>query len=106
MYRNVKRFPMAEEVAGIKIMRFDASLNFANWESFTTTLASLAVGDIHTVIVDASSINDIDTSSMRGLFNLIEVSCCFLCFVHPLLVPSFVSFVVTRTNLCKSPLTN
>ena len=33
VYRNVQRFPMAEEVEGVRVMRFDGNLNFANWVS-------------------------------------------------------------------------
>ncbi|CAM9393480.1 unnamed protein product [Phaeothamnion confervicola] len=72
VYRNAARFPDAVEVPGVKIMRFDASLNFANWEPFVGHVLALATKDVHHVVVDASSINDIDSSSMRGIFNLVE----------------------------------
>lgn len=81
VYRNVKRFPMAQEVPGCKILRFDASLNFSNADQFEKTVvktARLDVGkdgfeaelvdvkrDVRVVIIDASSINDVDVTAIR-----------------------------------------
>lgn len=72
VYRNIKRFPMAQEIEGVRIIRHDGGLSFTNWERFTSALDRLATDDIHTIIVDASCINDIDTSSVRGLLDLIK----------------------------------
>lgn len=41
VYRDVKRFPMAEEIKGIKIFRFDASLNFSNADYFESKISRL-----------------------------------------------------------------
>lgn len=72
IYRNLKRFPNAEEIPGVKIVRFDGSLYFANWSVFQDALENVTNPDIHTIVVDASSINSIDTSSVRGLLELLE----------------------------------
>lgn len=40
-YRNVKRFPMAKEIPGIRIFRFDSSLHFANKDYFENRLKAL-----------------------------------------------------------------
>ena len=74
VYRNIERFSEARETPGVKIVRQDGSLNFACYEKFVATLHSLATKDIHTIIVDASSINTIDSSSMKGLLKLVDVS--------------------------------
>jgi sulfate permease, SulP family len=76
VYRNVERFSEARETPGIKIVRQDGSLNFACYEAFVATLDRLATKDIHTIIVDTSSINSIDSSSMKGLLKLVDVSTC------------------------------
>eukprot|EP00611_Tribonema_gayanum_P008397 TRINITY_DN178_c0_g4_i3.p1 TRINITY_DN178_c0_g4~~TRINITY_DN178_c0_g4_i3.p1 ORF type:complete len:712 (+),score=305.83 TRINITY_DN178_c0_g4_i3:132-2267(+) len=72
VYRNIERFPMAKETEGVKIVRFDGSLNFANWEKFVERINNLATKDIHTIALDASSILTIDSSSLRGLLKLVE----------------------------------
>jgi sulfate permease, SulP family len=74
VYRNIERFSEARETPGIKIVRQDGSLNFACYEAFVATLDRLATKDIHTIIVDTSSINSIDSSSMKGLLKLVDVS--------------------------------
>ncbi|CAM9481878.1 unnamed protein product, partial [Discosporangium mesarthrocarpum] len=40
-YRNIKRFPMAKEIPGIRIFRFDSSLHFANKDFFEARLKAL-----------------------------------------------------------------
>ncbi|KAG5189942.1 sulfate transporter family-domain-containing protein [Tribonema minus] len=72
VYRNVERFPMAKETEGVKIVRLDGSLNFANWEKIVHTLQGLATKDIHSIAFDASAITTIDSSSLRGLLELVD----------------------------------
>jgi SulP family sulfate permease len=72
VYRNINRFPMAKETEGVKIVRFDGSLNFANWEKFVHRLQEIATKDIHTIALDASSILTIDSSSLKGLIKLVQ----------------------------------
>jgi SulP family sulfate permease len=72
VYRNINRFPMAKEIEGVKIVRFDGSLNFANWEKFVHHLQEIATKDIHTIALDASSILTIDSSSLKGLIKLVQ----------------------------------
>ncbi|KAG5189936.1 sulfate transporter family-domain-containing protein, partial [Tribonema minus] len=72
VYRNIERFPMAKETQGVKTVRFDGSLNFANWEKAVDTLDRLATKDVHTIALDASAITTIDSSSLRGLLKLIK----------------------------------
>ncbi|CAM9508929.1 unnamed protein product [Chrysoparadoxa australica] len=100
VYRNVKRFAMAKELPGVRIMRFDASLHFANKDYFQERLKLLELPSggnlgpatprrqeawvpIHTIIVDASAINDLDASAIRMLievaaaYNERKVTLCF-----------------------------
>lgn len=83
IFRNIKRFPMAQEIPGVKILRFDASLNFSNADQFETSIVKTAKLDagkegfeeenggpveqeIKVVIIDASSINDVDVTAIRS----------------------------------------
>eukprot|EP00904_Undaria_pinnatifida_P011024 jgi/Undpi1/7051/HiC_scaffold_21.g09525.m1 len=71
-YRNVKRFPMAKEIPGIRIFRFDSSLHFANKDYFENRLKALENEPyqdvpIHTIVLDASSINQLDASAIDML---------------------------------------
>jgi MFS superfamily sulfate permease-like transporter len=84
VYRNIKRYPQATEAPGIKVLRFDASIHFASKDHFETMLersctnAKEGVDEgmatpggtkrkLHTVIVDCSSVNFIDTSGVETL---------------------------------------
>jgi SulP family sulfate permease len=65
-YRNVERYPEAEQAPGVLVLRIDASFYFGN-VTFLKELVrdSLAGQDtaVHTVVLDASSINRLDSSA-------------------------------------------
>ncbi len=65
-YRNVERHPEAQQVPGILVLRIDASFYFGN-VTFLKDLVRDAVADqtqpVHTVILDASSVNRLDSSA-------------------------------------------
>ena len=94
LYRDIRRFGEAQQVPGVIIFRFDASLHFANKDFFRSALlrsiakseghpwrgggrgqsqavngdGSSALPNLHSVIViDFSSINDVDISALRTL---------------------------------------
>lgn len=89
IYRDIRRFPMASTFQGCKILRFDASLNFANADQFERSLLNACdarsrciaaclnsepivssecqAASVHTIIIDASSINDMDVTAVRML---------------------------------------
>eukprot|EP00923_Selenidium_pygospionis_P039740 GHVN01068972.1.p1 GENE.GHVN01068972.1~~GHVN01068972.1.p1 ORF type:complete len:987 (+),score=111.58 GHVN01068972.1:101-3061(+) len=66
VYRSLKRFPMAIEYSGIKIFRFDASLNFSNADFFEDKIKLLAQSEnrLKVLVIDASSINDLDVTAV------------------------------------------
>ncbi len=76
VFRNIKRFPMAKEIPGVRIFRFDGNLHFANKDYFTERVMKLDMlptkdgTPIHTIIIDASSINQVDISATRNLIAL------------------------------------
>ena len=74
-YRNVKRFPQAEQFDDILIIRFDSQLYFANVEYFKATLRKLEKEKekpLKLVIIDAASMTSIDASGIHALREVIE----------------------------------
>ncbi|EPT24472.1 hypothetical protein TGME49_324900, partial [Toxoplasma gondii ME49] len=70
IYRNIERFRMAKEEPGIKIVRFDASLNFSNSDYFDSRVRQKLEPSTRYLIIDGSSINDLDVTSIRMLQRL------------------------------------
>ena len=72
VYRDITRFEKAEETKGILVFRFDAPLTFISVNYFSDLLSNqLALRPgTHTVVIDASSINDIDPTAVRMLLSL------------------------------------
>lgn len=74
IYRNLERFPDAERVPGIEVVRFDVSLSHLNVEFMKRRVARLvdeAPPGLDAVVIDASGVNDIDTSAVEALDELI-----------------------------------
>lgn len=74
-YRNVERYPDAERVPGVVIIRFDVSLSYLNVEFMKRRVHRLvteADGPVHAVVLDASGVNDIDTSATEALNELVD----------------------------------
>ncbi len=74
-YRNISRFPQAIQWDDIVIMRFDAQLYFANTEYFRETIESITErknGKLKLIILDCSSIHDVDSSGVQVLKEVIE----------------------------------
>ena len=65
-YRNIERHPEAQQFPGMLILRIDASFYFGN-VTFLKDLVRDALAEqtepVHTVILDASSINRLDSSA-------------------------------------------
>lgn len=72
IYRNIKRFPMALQEEGIRILRFDASLNFSNSDFFESRVLQSLLLSTRIVIIDGSSINDMDVTAIRMLERLVQ----------------------------------
>ncbi len=69
-FRDVRRNPDAEIFEGILILRVDASFSFANAEFLQDLILDESAPedhDIRAVVVDASSINDLDTTAATVL---------------------------------------
>jgi SulP family sulfate permease len=75
VYRNVDRFQELEKRDDLLILRFDAQLYFANTTFFKETLEELMEekGEkLRAIILNAESINHIDSSAAHALDELIE----------------------------------
>ena len=74
VYRNIQRYPEAEVPGGIAIVRYDESIYFANAQHFyDTILESIQSQDkIHTIVLNCTAINNIDTTGLRKLNELLD----------------------------------
>ncbi len=74
-FRDMGRNPSAEMVEGILMLRVDASFSFANAEFLQDLLLEKSQDEDHAiraVVIDASTINDLDTTAASVLANVIE----------------------------------
>lgn len=74
-YRSVERYPEALKRKEILIIRFDAQLYFANVNYFKDTLEEFIEekgGDLKVIILEASSVNALDSTGMHTLKDTIE----------------------------------
>ncbi len=69
-YRNVARFPEANTIDGVRIVRIDAALSFvnaANVKSLIIAHAEAVTEQPRALIIDASGINDLDATGAEML---------------------------------------
>lgn len=72
-FRNTLRFPQAQEEEGVIIFRFDAPLYFMNAAYFGQQIESILHSpDLRLVILDASSISDMDASGAETLNAMVD----------------------------------
>jgi SulP family sulfate permease len=74
-YRNVLNFPDAETTPGVLAVRVDAQFYFGNVSFLKETLARLqreASAPVRAVVIDATSINDLDSSADAALHEIHE----------------------------------
>ena len=72
-YRDIRLHPEAVEVDGILVLRVDASFFYANADFLKELIlkrSELEKKAIHSVIIDASSVNDIDSTALDALFTI------------------------------------
>lgn len=74
LYRNLARHPDADRVPGVAIVRFDVSLSYLNVEFLKRRVHRLVSDggpELRAVVLDASGVNDIDTSAVDALTELV-----------------------------------
>ena len=72
-YHDLGRHPEGERVPGVVIVRFDSPLFFANgglFDDFVRSVVADAPGNVHTVILAAEPITDIDSTAIDELLEL------------------------------------
>ena len=70
-YRELDNYPEAEAIDGIAIMRLDASFAFTNASFVRTQILSQAdKEDVRAIVLDSSSINDLDTTALAVLIDI------------------------------------
>ena len=73
IFRNITHFPEAETIPGLVIVRIDASLYFANVVFLKEKLHEICdqnAADLKAIILDASAVNDLDSSADTALHQL------------------------------------
>ena len=73
-FRNLNRFPEAETLPEVAILRFDANLYFINARFLTDTILNLVREENppQLIILEAAGISHIDTSGLDALSNLLD----------------------------------
>jgi SulP family sulfate permease len=74
-FRDLDRFEQAVRLKDIMVLRVDASFSFANAEYFKDFILEKSERegrDVEVVVVDGSSINDLDTTAIEALFSVVE----------------------------------
>ncbi|MGI9603643.1 MAG: SulP family inorganic anion transporter [Acidimicrobiales bacterium] len=69
-YRNVERFPEAQTVDGVRVLRIDAAISFANSAHVKKLL--LAHADTGALVLDASGINDLDATGADMVSEVVD----------------------------------
>jgi SulP family sulfate permease len=104
-YRDVSRNPQAEPIEEILILRFDASINFNNAEfikDFIIHKSEDRNKKIRAVIVDAMSINDLDTTAIEALWSVMETLETWDIEFHFAGLKTPVQKLLTRSGLARS----
>ncbi|HEY0681203.1 MAG TPA: sulfate permease [Steroidobacter sp.] len=73
IFRNVEHFPEGETLPGLVILRIDASLYFANVVFLKERIHEICdgyEGELKALILDASAVNDLDSSADTALHQL------------------------------------
>lgn len=74
-FRDIKRYPEADQIRGLLVLRVDASFSFNNAEYFKEYIISKSEEEnrtIEAVIIEGRSINDLDTTAIEALQNVVE----------------------------------
>ena len=74
-FRDLDRFEQSVRLKDIMVLRVDASFSFANAEYFKDYILEKSEREgrtVEVVVVDGSSINDLDTTAIGALFSVVE----------------------------------
>ncbi len=71
-WRDIERYQEAEQVPGVTVVRFDTSLNYLNVSFMKDQIRRLLSQDPHALVLDLSSVNDVDSSAADTLTELLD----------------------------------
>jgi len=74
-YRDIERFSEAHTIAGLLVLRVDASFSFANAEHFKDFILEKSKSkdrEVRAVVIDGTSINAVDTTAAKTLWSVVE----------------------------------
>jgi len=74
-FKDIARFPKAEQIKNILVLRIDASFSFANAEYFKDFLLDKSAGHkgkIRALVLDCTAINDLDTTALESFQKINE----------------------------------
>ena len=71
-WRDIERYDDARQQPGVSVVRFDTSLNFLNVEVMKDQIRRFVAQDPHALVLDLSSVNDIDSSAADTLSELLD----------------------------------
>ena len=75
-YRDIELYDDVIQIEGILILRIDASFSYANADFLRDLILSTSnpkTSTITSVVIDTSSVNDLDTTAVQALFVVIEI---------------------------------
>lgn len=72
LYRNVERYPAAEEREGVVALRIDAPLYFANTAFLLDTVLAEVDGSVRHVVLDCEGVGSMDSQALATLRELRE----------------------------------
>ncbi|QXD16804.1 sulfate permease [Rhodocaloribacter litoris] len=100
-FRDLQRHPDARPIAGILLLRIDASFSFANAEYLRDLILARSEKDerIRAIVLDASSVNDLDLTAASVLRSVAETLQARGLELYLAGVKGPVMDVITRTGL-------
>lgn len=75
-FRDIELYDDVIQIDGILILRIDASFSYANADFLRDLILSHCkpeTSNIHSVVIDGSSVNDMDTTAVQAFFAVIEI---------------------------------
>lgn len=103
-FRNVKNHPEVECTPGVIILRVDAQFYFGNVSFLKETLACVEAAQkvpVHTVIIDACSMNQLDSSAATALVEIAKAYAARGVSLHFATVKRPVMIVMERSHLAE-----
>lgn len=102
-FRNVERFPDAERIPGVAVLRIDVSLSYLNATFLKRRIERLCDGGtpLRAVVLDLSGVNDLDTTAEHALREVDDELAARRVTMHLASVKGPVRDVLARSGLAE-----